>query len=145
MINHNTAKCPRVICFTEYRKFRIRNTVPPQDGILFTATPHKTNKRHRGNNANPLVPLQTVIPGNRFLIAQFLSIELWKKKIQIVDRSSVLLSILHSFYVWHFDIFNYQMLISPPLGLHFESNSHPWGKLIGTHNSLYCITERLQT
>ena len=30
------------------------------------------------------------------------------------------------------------------LGLHLESNSHPWGELIGTHNSLYCNTERLQ-
>ena len=43
-----------------------------------------------------------------------------------------------------FDIFSFQMSISPPLGLHFESNSHPWGKVIGTHNSLYCSTERLQ-
>ena len=25
------------------------------------------------------------------------------------------------------------------------SNSHPWGELIGTHNSCYCSTERLQT
>ena len=33
-----------------------------------------------------------------------------------------------------------QMSISPPLGLHFESNSHPWGDLIDTHNSLYCST-----
>ena len=29
-----------------------------------------------------------------------------------------------------FDIFSFQMSISPPLGLHFGSNSHPWGKLI---------------
>ena len=43
-----------------------------------------------------------------------------------------------------FDIFSFQMSISPPLGLHFESNSHSWGKLIGTHNSLYCSTECLQ-
>ena len=43
-----------------------------------------------------------------------------------------------------FDIFSFQMSIFPPLGLHFESNSHLWGKLIGTHNSLYCSTERLQ-
>ena len=38
----------------------------------------------------------------------------------------------------------FQMSISPPLGLHFESNSHPWGELIGTHNSLYCSTRHLQ-
>ena len=44
-----------------------------------------------------------------------------------------------------FDIFSFQMSISPPLGLHFESNSHPWSKLIGTHNNLYCSTKRLQT
>ena len=37
-----------------------------------------------------------------------------------------------------------KMSFSPPLGLHFESNSHPWGELIGTHNSLYCSTEHLQ-
>ena len=30
------------------------------------------------------------------------------------------------------------------LGHHLESNSHPWGELIGTHNSLYYNTERLQ-
>ena len=42
------------------------------------------------------------------------------------------------------DIFSFQMSISPPLGLHFESNSHLWGELKGTHNSLYCSTERLQ-
>ena len=40
-----------------------------------------------------------------------------------------------------FDIFSFQLSISPPLGLHFESNSHPWGELIGTHNSLYCSAE----
>ena len=39
-----------------------------------------------------------------------------------------------------FDIFSLQKSISPPLGLHFESTSHSWGKLIGTHNSLYCST-----
>ena len=44
-----------------------------------------------------------------------------------------------------FDIFSFQMSVSPPLGLHFESNSHPCSKLIGTHNNLYCSTERLQT
>ena len=43
-----------------------------------------------------------------------------------------------------FDISSFQISISPSLGLHFESNSHPWGKLVGTHNSLYRITERLQ-
>ena len=43
-----------------------------------------------------------------------------------------------------FDIFSFQMSISPPLGLHFESNSHLWGELIAIHNSLYCSTERLQ-
>ena len=43
-----------------------------------------------------------------------------------------------------FDISSFQMSISPSLGLHFESNSHPWGKLVDTHNSLYRITERLQ-
>ena len=43
-----------------------------------------------------------------------------------------------------FYIFSFQMSISPPLGLHFESNSHLWGELKGTHNSLYCSTERLQ-
>ena len=41
-----------------------------------------------------------------------------------------------------FDMFSFQMSISPPLGLHFETNSHPWGELIGTHNSRYCSTER---
>ena len=40
-----------------------------------------------------------------------------------------------------FDIFSFQLSISPPLGLHFESNSHPWCELIGTHNILYCSTE----
>ena len=43
-----------------------------------------------------------------------------------------------------FNISSFQMSISPSLGLRFESNSHPWGKLVGTHNSLYRITERLQ-
>ena len=43
-----------------------------------------------------------------------------------------------------FDIFSFQMSISPSLGPYFESNCHFWGKLIGTHNSLYRITERLQ-
>ena len=36
-----------------------------------------------------------------------------------------------------FDIFSFQMSISPPLGLHFESNSHPWGKLIGTVTTVF--------
>ena len=44
-----------------------------------------------------------------------------------------------------FDFFIFKMSVSPPLGLHFESNSHPCSKLIGTHNNLYCSTERLQT
>ena len=43
-----------------------------------------------------------------------------------------------------FDIFSFQMSISPSLGLHFESNSHLSGELIGTHNSIYCSTARLQ-
>ena len=43
-----------------------------------------------------------------------------------------------------FDIFSFQLSVSPSLDLHFESNSHPQGKPIGTHNSLYCSTERLQ-
>ena len=34
-----------------------------------------------------------------------------------------------------------QMSITPPLGLHFESHFHPWGELIGTHNSLYCVND----
>ena len=38
----------------------------------------------------------------------------------------------------------FQMSISPPSGLHSESNSYPWGKLIGTYNSLYCSTRHLQ-
>ena len=32
-----------------------------------------------------------------------------------------------------FDIFSFEI-----------SNSHDWGELIGTHNSLYCSTELLQ-
>ena len=43
-----------------------------------------------------------------------------------------------------FDIFSFQMSICPPLGLHFESNSHPWGELTGSHDSLYCSTACLQ-
>ena len=43
-----------------------------------------------------------------------------------------------------FDIFRFQMSISLPFGLHFESNSHPWDELIGTHNGLYYSTKRLQ-
>ena len=43
-----------------------------------------------------------------------------------------------------FGIFRFQMSISLPLGLHFESNSHPWDELIGTHNGLYYSTKRLQ-
>ena len=42
----------------------------------------------------------------------------------------------------------FQMSISPPLGLHYKSDSHPWGpqtlhtcsnfkKLIGTHSTLF--------
>ena len=34
-----------------------------------------------------------------------------------------------------FDIFRFKMSISPPLGPCYESNSHPWGELIGTHNN----------
>ena len=59
----------------------------PQDGVLLTSSPHKTNKRHRGNNANPHLPID------------FWLFSLEKKSFQIVDRSSVLLSILHSFYI----------------------------------------------
>ena len=40
-----------------------------------------------------------------------------------------------------FDIFSFQLSISSLLGLNFESNSHPWGELISTHNSLYCSNE----
>ena len=36
--------------------------------------------------------------------------------------------------IWH-------LSITPPLGLHFESHFHPWGELIGTHNSLYCVND----
>ena len=43
-----------------------------------------------------------------------------------------------------FAISGFQMSISPPLGLHFESNSHPWGELVVTHDGLSCSTERLQ-
>ena len=35
-----------------------------------------------------------------------------------------------------FAISGFQMSISPPLGLHFESNSHPWGELVVTHDGL---------
>ena len=30
----------------------------------------------------------------------------------------------------------FQMPIFPPLDLHYESNSRPWGELIGIHNTL---------
>ena len=44
--------------------------------------------------------------------------------------------------IWHFQFSNGNFPTITPLGLHFESTSHPWGELIGTHNSLYCSTER---
>ena len=44
-----------------------------------------------------------------------------------------------------FGIASFQMSISPPFGLHFGSNSHPWGGTNGhSQHRLYCSTELLQ-
>lgn len=58
MIDHNTAKCWQVLSFHRISAYHVgvfkKITATPQDGILFTATPYKANKRHRNtdNTAN---------------------------------------------------------------------------------------------
>ena len=57
----------------------------------------------------------------------------WHKKCKFSKKYKIYRNTYLAIY--EFDVFVFH------LRLHFESHFHPWGELIGTHNSLYCVND----